>query len=424
MEFSNKYKKIGVIIAFLLIIVLSAYFIWKLFFQSQTVKDPITDITGNIGGLNLADDGSGNFSTSTGDGRLDASGNVIGSNQTDNPLTTDAPSGREATDLAVGGITKVRTITTDPVLDPTMTSGNELRYYNQNDGKFYKLDANGNLVALSDKVFHQVNNVTWSSNGNKAILEYPDGSKITYDFNTQKQVTLPKHWEDFSFSPDSNKISAKSIGNDVENRYLITANADGSKASSLSAIGNNADDVYPIWSPTNQVAAIYTQGVDFNRQEVFFVGLNDENFKSTIINGRGFEPQWSDAGDKLLYSVYSSDNNMNPGLWIVNAQGENIGQNRTDLGIDTWASKCNFATNDTVYCAVPTSLPQGAGLFPELADSSSDNLYQIDLKTGAKKLIAIPENASNVSNIMVGSGQQQLYFTDQNTGQIYEIKLK
>jgi len=304
-----------------------------------------------------------------------------------------------------------------------MTSNDELRYYNQNDGKFYKLDSNGELVTISDKIFHQVSKVTWSTDGNKAILEYPDGSKITYDFQTQKQVTLPKHWEDFSFSPSGKQISAKSIGNDVENRYLITANADGSKAVSLSAIGENADYVYPVWSPNNQAAAMYTRGLDFNRQELFFVGLNGENFKSTIINGRGFEPKWSDEGDKLLYSVYSSDNNMNPSLWIVNAQGDNIGRNRTNLGLSTWASKCTFASNEEIYCAVPENLPQGAGLFPELADKTTDNLYKIDLNTGAKKLIAVPSTAGNISNIMVDSNQKTLYFTDKNTGKIYEIKL-
>lgn len=423
MGFFSKYKKVLMIVAFLGVVGLIGYLLWSLFFRGQISPTTEPGVIGNIGGLNLAGDGSGNLSSSTGNGRLEGVGGNS-SNQTGTASSTGAPTGSEASDLAVGGLTKVTPVTTDPVLDPTMSSDGQLRYYNNSDGKFYKLDNNGELVALSDKVFYQVQNVTWSTDGNKAVLEYPDGSKITYDFNTKKQVTLPKHWEDFSFSPDSSKISAKSMGTDVENRYLITANTDGSRAASLSAIGNNADDVYPVWSPSNQVAAMYTRGVDFNRQEVFFVGLNGENFKSTIINGRGFQPQWSDTGDQLLYSVYSSDNNMNPSLWIVQAQGDNIGQNRTNLGLNTWASKCSFATNDEVYCAVPNNLPEGAGLFPELADKTNDSLYKIDLKTGAKKLIAVPEGVSNVSSIMVADGQNQLYFTDKNSGLIYEIKLK
>ena len=425
MEFFRKYKKIIIAIIFLAIICLLGYLIWQTFFKPNiTVTTPPGDTgTVNIGGLNLSDDGSPNYSETTGDGSLNTDDNTGGINN-GNDNGDGVPTGNEASDLAIGGLTKTKTLTTDPVLAPIMTSNNQLRYYNNSDGKFYTLNDKGKLVTLSDKVFHQVQNVTWASDGDQAILEYPDGSKINYNFDTQKQVTLPKHWEDFSFSPTGNNISAKSMGDDVENRYLITANADGSKAASLSAIGNNANDVYPIWSPNNQVAALYTRGVDFNRQEVFFVGLNNENFKSTIINGRGFEPQWSDKGDALLYSVYSSDNNMNPSLWLVDAQGDNIGQDRTNLGLSTWASKCTFASNSEVYCAVPENLPEGSGLFPELADKTSDLLYKIDTNTGSKKLIAIPENASNISSIMVGSDQKVLYFTDKLTGQIYSVQLK
>lgn len=424
MGFFRKYKKIIMFIVFLVLIVLLGYLLWRTFFRSITPSNNTPgNEPGNIGGLSLSDTGQPGFSTSTGDGRLDTGGNTNINGQTTNP-PLDAPSGNEASNLAVGGITKVSSVTKDPVLDPMMGSDNQLRYYDKNDGKFYKLDSSGKLVALSDKVFHQVQDVTWSTNGSQAILTYPDGSKINYNFDTKKQVTLPSHWEDFSFSPSGSSISAKSIGDDIENRYLITANSDGSKAVSLSAIGKNADDVYPIWSPNNQAAAMYTRGVDFNRQEVFFVGLNGENFKSTIINGRGFDPQWSDNGDKLLYSVYSSDTNMSPALWIVDAQGDNIGQNRTSLGLNTWASKCSFATNTEVYCAVPVNLPEGSGLFPELADKTTDNLYKIDVATGSKKLIAIPENASNISSIMVASGQTVLYFTDKTTGKIYSIQLK
>lgn len=420
----SRYKKIWMIVAFLGVVALLAYLIWNFFFASTfTPSDPLAPNT-NIGGLNPADDGGPNFSTSTGSGQLSPSGNINVPSSGGPSLPSDAPRSTDASDLAVGGITKVQIAVNSPVLDPFMSSNGQLNYYNQADGKFYRLGTDGQPLALSDKTFHQVSDVTWSTDGAQAVIIYPDGSKISYNFNTGKQVTLPKHWEDFSFSPDGNRLTAKSIGDDVENRFLIVANADGSKATSLSAIGNNADDVYPVWSPNNQAAAMYTRGVDFNRQEVFFVGLNNENFKSTIINGRDFRPLWSDSGDKLLYSAYSSDRGMLPSLWIVNAQGENIGQNRTELGLNTWSDKCTFATNSDIYCAVPETLREGAGLFPELADQTSDLLYKIDLTTGVKKLIAIPQTDANIGSIMVSDDQRILYYTDKFTDRIYSIQLK
>ena len=87
-----------------------------------------------------------------------------------------------------------------------------MRYYNANDGKFYHLTSDGQIKEMSEQTFYNVNKVTWANNTDKAVLEYPDSSKIVYDFDKQKQTTLPKHWEEFSFSPDGGQIAAKAWG--------------------------------------------------------------------------------------------------------------------------------------------------------------------------------------------------------------------
>ncbi|MFA4833955.1 MAG: hypothetical protein WC619_03880, partial [Patescibacteria group bacterium] len=172
------------------------------------------------------------------------------------------------------------------------------------------------------------------------------------------------------------------------------------------------------------VIAMYTEGNDFDRQEVFFVGLNQENFKSTIVEGRGFQPQWSPKGDQLLYSVYSSNNDLKPMLWLVGAQGDNIGAGRKSLGLETWADKCTFASDTDLYCAVPRDLETGAGLFPELAENTPDRLYQIDMATGLKKLVAIPDGDYNMSDLIISEDGRNLYFTDKTTQRINKINLK
>ena len=117
---------------------------------------------------------------------------------------------------------------------------------------FYKLNPDGSKTTLSDRVFHSVRQVTWAKRGDKAILTYPDGNKIVYDFNSQKQVTLPSHWEDFSFSADGERIAAKNIGYDSSDSWLIAANADGSRAVG-EPIGDRHPYVYPSWSPADKL---------------------------------------------------------------------------------------------------------------------------------------------------------------------------
>lgn len=422
-EFLNRYRKIIIIILFLGVVILIGFFIFKLFFKPNLTTNPTNvNQTTNVGGLPTAGEGPGQIVTTT-------TGNIPGSPNNPTNLTPTGPqaptTASAVSSKAQGGLTQVTSLNNLPSLGLTLNGdGQEAQYYNQSDGKFYKINASGEAIPLTDKVFHNVQKVTWAPNNNKAALEYPDGSKIIYDFSTNKQTTLPKHWQDINFSPSSQQIVFKSLAVDPENRYLAVANTDTSQTLALEQIGTNDDKVYTDWSPNNQIAALYTEGLDFNRQNLFFIGLNGENFKSTLIEGRGFQPLWSPVGDKLLYSVYSTDSNLNPQLWIVDAQGDNIGNNRQPLSVETWANKCVFANNQDLYCAVPDQLDKGAGIFPDLGLKTQDSLYKINVTTGQKKLIATPDGKYNISSLIVSKDQSNLYFTDATTKQIYKISLK
>jgi hypothetical protein len=422
LDFFNKYKKIVFILLFLAVVGIAGYFLWRLFFSGTVVVEiPSTSDTGT-GGLPLSGEGGANVASSTNPDNLSPADTISRNNQT-SPI--DPNTGADiASAIARGGLTQVSGLSNDPTLGATMNPSGQLQYYNQKDGLFYKVANNGDIIPLSDKVFHDVKNIDWAPNGQKAVLEYPDGSKIVYDFNTKKQVTLPKHWEDFNFSPSSNEIVAKSIGLDPDNRWLIISSADGSKARAIEEIGDNADRVISSWSPNNQTVAMYTTGVDFNRQELFFIGQNGENFKSTIVEGRGITSQWSKDGSELLYSAYNANSDMKPLLWAVNAQGNDIGSARRSLEINTWASKCSFYSATEIFCAVPENLEVGSGLFPDLAKKTKDNLYKININTGQKELIAVPNGSYNVSNLVVQPDGSKLYFTDETSGKIYQVKLK
>jgi hypothetical protein len=91
------------------------------------------------------------------------------------------------------------------------------------------------------------------------------------------------------------------------------------------------------------------------------------------------------------------------------------------LKINTWAEKCAFANETTLYCAVPRSLPAGAGMSPE-SFSSYDDMYKIDTKTGLKTNIALGDDYT-INNITFDKTKNKLYFTDSNQSGIFEIKI-
>ena len=408
----SKYKKTFLILGFITIVFVIGYLLYILFFRpAPSAIVPPEEKPGILPTLPKA---------------LPGEPIIVTPEIPDKLPTSIKPLIKQPDKKAKGDITEIKDFIEHSSMKPQLAkNGSDIKYYNQEEGIFYRVNTNGDITALSSKVFHNVQNVTWSPVQNKAILEYPDGANIIYDFEKQKQITMPKHWEEFNFAPNGENIAMKSIGLDVNNRWLAITDSNGSNARRIESIGINADTVYPSWSPNNQTIAMYTKGIDFDRQEVFFVGLNDENFKSTVIHGRGFEPKWNKKGDKLLYSIYSSINDYKPMLWSVNAQGEAINSNRKNLNIDTWAHKCTFGKeNNEIYCAVPRELQQGAGLAKELSKTTIDDLYKIDIHTGAKKLIAIPEKDYSMSNLIVSRDTNYLYFTDNATDKIKQIRLK
>lgn len=330
----------------------------------------------------------------------------------------------QASDVAKGGITKSMPLYTNPVYGAALApNGQDIISYDRVKGQFVRITPDGKLNLMSDKIFHNVEKVTWSPDKNSAILEYPDGANITYNFRTNRKVTLPKHWEGFTISP-AGQIAAKSITDYPENNWLIISDMNGENIKTVEHLGENGDKVYNSWSPNNQVIAMYAESKDFDRQKLFFFGPNNERLPLTIIEGRGFESQWSKNGDKLLYSVYNSASDFKPILWTVLTEGKNFSQYRKKINVNTWAGKCSFSSNEYIYCAVPESLPEGAGIYPDVADKIPDNIYKININTGDKKLIARPDDNATIDGILISEDEKYLYYMDTGAGILNKILLK
>lgn len=313
---------------------------------------------------------------------------------------------------------------TEPTQQISMDASG-LRGYNPNDGRFYKINANGEAVPLSNQTFFGVDQVDWGNNSDQAILNFPDGSNIYFNFATNKQVTLPQHWEDFSFSPNDAEIAAKSIGNNENNRFLVVANPDGTSARPVEALGSNQDKVHVDWSPNNQVIAYSFTGepLGFNRESVVLVGKNQENFKSLVVEGRGFVPSWSPTGENMVYSVYSSEDNYLPSLWFSGASGDNVNANRQNLSLPTWADKCAWQSQTVVICGVPTQLERGAGLQRDLFRDVPDEIYRINLETGERVNLGQPQGGAAVQQMTITPDGSAAIFTDDITGRLIRFDL-
>ncbi len=411
---SERTKRILLIVGFILSVVVIAFLLYVAFFRGESPSIPTTQ----TGGTNSQ-------GTNTG---LPASGDGI--NRGDEEDSTGDLSGLpQADEIAKGGLTQTSELTTGPVYNPTLSGdGASVNFYDKNDGKFYRINADGAVVALSDKKFPGVDNAIWNKDAEKAVLEYPDGSNIVYDFGAETQVTLPKHWEGFDFSPVADEIAAKSVGLDPNNRSVVVTNADGSNVKSIQPLGTKQDKVQINWSPNDQVVAFSDTAQDveggIDQKIIYPIGKNQENFKGLAIEGLNFSSKWSPDGKQLLYSASGSYSNYRPLLWVVDGTSSTMGKNRRSLSLNTWVEKCTFASQSIAYCAVPQNLPENAGLQPSLFSNLPDSVYKLDITTGISTLIGIPAGGKMMTNLFVTKDGSLLYYTDNVTGRLETMKLK
>jgi hypothetical protein len=412
-------RRILLIAAFVAVIIVFGYIIYVVFFRPE--KAPPGGENGNVIINGLPVPGNGNINR------------IIPTNTGALPNINAIQTGEEISRIANGGPTLTQTIVDQTSTGLTVNpANNALQYYDPATGRFYQISPDGlSRTALTEDTYPGVQTIAWSPNGTLVIMTFPDGSKILYNFATDKQTTLPKELNDFSFSPQSDQIVSKYLdARDADNQWLMVSQPDGSDSKSAEHLGANAGKVITNWSPNNQIIATYQKSTDTERTDVIFLGASGENFQSANVEGRGFTPKWSNDGRQLLFSSYSSITNDNPHLYLMNGSPETLGTGQIDLGLTTTANKCTFAQSGlTIYCAVPYYLNPGSGPQPELSAGVPDNFYQIDLRTNSSRLIARPIDSNrsqrfSAGNLFLSPAEDALFFTDTVTGTIQRVQLR
>ena len=395
------YKKIALVVGFSLICLFFAWLIYMFFFASM-----LAPVNTNTNEPYEPDPTNRNF-------------NANGALPTDKNINQAAI--ERTRKIQPSGFSEIRKITESSVKGAALASnGSDIIYYSRADGKFYKIDEYGEETLLSEKTFYDVQNVVWSNNKDKAVLEYPDGANVVYDFTKEEQKTIPKNWEDFEFSVDNKKVVTKSFSSYSAESNLVIADISTGQTKIIENLGDKANFFQISCSPDNQIVAFFAELADFDHQEIYFIGQYGENFKSIIVSGMGFKGKWSPDSKKILYRVYSSLSDYKPILWITDKEGS-----QRMLPVKTWSDKCVFYNNEIIYCGVPQEFGEMAGMFPESSFKFNDDIYKIDIIKNYAEKIQIDKKFDfyNVKEILISKNQDALYFTDGRTGRLYKIEL-
>jgi len=327
-------------------------------------------------------------------------------------------------DVANGGNTSVQALVQGFPMAASVNVTGGINYYDTDDAKFYTVGPDGTKQLLSSEEFPGVDDVVWSPSADSGILTYRDGRNVFYDFTKNKMSILPRGLVDPVFREDGETIAYKlETGNQSDNWIVVSA-VDGQGAKPVQPMGENGDRVEMMWSADQKIIATFRQPKGIDREEIFFIGLEGENFLSMEVQGSGFRGVWSPDGKYMLYHTVMAQDNYLPHLWVSSAGGSA----QYDFGVTTWVDKCAFQKGTSVaYCAVPESLTEGAGLAPEAARGLRYQILKVDVTARRTERVAVPIDLNfgvlkDIDRIQVKPGGGELYLMTRET--IYSIKLR
>jgi hypothetical protein len=265
----DNYKKVILTLLFSACVASLAYAIYFVFFKPRQIIEPATPVA--LPNLDLPIPDIRDVLQNRG---IPTEGTAT------SPVGTLPLSELKPDTIAKGGRTLAVPRVYTNTRDADIGADGTINYYNASDGKYYSLDDMGNRHPLSDETFKDVQKTTWSPQGTSAILEFPDGSNIYYDFAQKKQHTLPKEAIGFEFSHPGSQIGYKYITENTDENWLVVSSPNGDNATAVEHIGDaNPADVLVNWSPDNTKVAFYRSSSDIDAEEVFPIGQYQENFK-------------------------------------------------------------------------------------------------------------------------------------------------
>lgn len=412
-----------IILAALVLFFLGSMFLVVTYFLKPTYQEVV------VGNQNTSRQGGGTLPEIGGGFNANIAGGVGGSLPNVN-IVGRVVEGGAGSDVANGGKTRADEVVSGRVADIRVGGSGQLELYDASDGVFYHLTSSGQKIKLSDEEFPNAESVTWSPDDRKAIIEFPDGTAVLKDFSRNTRITLPREGQDFVFQDDSEHVVFNYVTQDPDRNFLVVGDPAGADVKAVEPIGDRFERVQPTYSPDGSIVAFYRKAHGAASEEIVFIGQQQEVFKSLVVNGIDFRGMWLPEGDRLLYSVISPDNGYNPTLWVVDAHGESIGLNNTQLGISATADSCAISESGQIaYCPVPKELQNGAGLDPALFANQESTIYEVNLANGYTRMIADPVSDDGsrgvvVQDLQVSADGGALYFIDGRTSKVLKVKLK
>ena len=417
------FKKILIIIAGTLILIVIGLFVWAVVISRQSGGE--VTVTESFRELVSFGDGKTELFPERGTDEFD-----IEPSGTDSILDDDnttLPRLRQVTNFPVAGATIIKNDKEETLI----------RFIARENGHIFDVPMDSTTQnRISNTTILQIWDTRWLSEGDAFIARFldEDGSKIEsfYAEINQEQVTSTTTALEGSLSGSFLQSDIKELTlSDEDKIFYLISSGDGSTGIISNADGDKKVQVFdsPLsgwniqWQGGNKIA-LTTKASSGTLGYLYFLDSKTEKLEKILSAITGLTTLVNEDATRVLFTQNESNKLR---LSVLNIKKSEV----TDLPIWTLSEKCVWSELDEniIYCGVPNTVAQASDLdlWYQGIVSFSDSVWMIDIETQTADIISNPSDMTGVSidiiKPILSADENYLIFTNKKDSTLWQLKI-
>jgi hypothetical protein len=292
---------------------------------------------------------------------------------------------------------------------------------NKKTGNFYYFTELGQVVKINSKTYEQeivnsqtiskLNNISSSYDGAYAAAKfnYPEFPTFSiFNTVTNSWQSLPENTIAAAWSPNSSKLAY------INDKSLKILDLTNNKTAQILPLSQR--EINLIWKD-DQTLLLSTVPTASLPTSIWSVNIKNQTIAPFLTDIGTAVINWSNDGQ---LGLKLRNQNRTPALSVTDDSGTDM----TRLNFVTMPNKCLVLSNK-IYCGVPKLIREGIVLpddYYKKAVYFDDNLYLIDLSTGASKIL-LEKSDTLIDAEHLELFNNQLLFKNRIDGKLYSLEL-